>query len=95
MDLPDTHDSIAVAIRLQPDPYGSWSFHVEGTSYFDAIPLAPATLIVRLWRSDDSKILRGTVQLHGSTHTAMLQSNTQLIEIISAWLLGNNRTVSE
>jgi hypothetical protein len=57
-----------------------------------AIPLAPLTLVVRLWRSSPAGTLRGSIELHGSDRWAPIQSNGQLEELVRAWLLGGEST---
>jgi hypothetical protein len=85
-------DSIALVLRLHETADGQWLLHVEGTSMTETFRLAPATVIVQLWRSSNTKVLRGTIQLHGSQHTATVQGSTQLIELIRAWLLPEYNT---
>jgi hypothetical protein len=80
-------DSIALVLRLHKAADGQWLLHVDGTNVAEIIPLVPATLVVQLWRSSNTKVLRGTIQLHGSQHTATIQGNMQLVELIRAWLL--------
>jgi hypothetical protein len=80
-------ESIALVLRLHEAADGQWLLHVDGTNVAEVIPLAPATLVVQLWRSSNTKVLRGTIQLHGSQHTATIQGNMQLVELIRAWLL--------
>jgi len=87
MEPTPTGDSIALVVRLREEADGRWLLHIDGTSTSEEIPLLPATLVVRLWRSINTTVLRGTIQLHGSDHIATIQGNMQLIELIRAWLL--------
>jgi len=85
-------DSIALVVRLQAAADGGWYLHVDGTNTLEAIPLAPATLIMHLWRASDTRVLRGTIQLCGTKHVAAIQGNAQLIELMRAWLLDHEDT---
>lgn len=85
-----TGEYIGLVARLQRAADGSWYVHVDGTNEITTIRLVPATLIIRLWRSSDTGVLRGTVQLHGSSYWAPIQSNAQLEELVRAWLLKDN-----
>jgi hypothetical protein len=76
-----------VIVRLQPREDGKWYIHLEGLDPAPSIPLVPATLIVQLWRDSNAKVLRGTVRLHGTGHSATIQSNTQLIDLLRGWLV--------
>jgi hypothetical protein len=93
VDAEPAGDYIALVVRLQAAADGMWYVHVDGTSQVASIPLAPATLVVRLWRSADTGLLRGTIGLHGSNYWAPIQSNLQLEELTRAWLsIGKNTT---
>ena len=93
MDAEPAGEYIALVVRLQLAADGKWYIHVDGTSQPAAIPLAPATLVVRLWRSAGTGLLRGTIGLHGSNYWAPIQSNVQLEELTWAWLsIGGNTT---
>ncbi|NTU83375.1 MAG: hypothetical protein HGA45_29065 [Chloroflexales bacterium] len=87
MQLTPTGDTIMLVVRLQPDDDGTWHLHLEGLEPELVLPLAPATLIVQLWRDSGSKLLRGTLRLHGTAHSATIQSNTQLIDLLRSWLM--------
>ena len=87
MEPTPSGDSIALVVRLREAADGRWLLHIDDASTTAEIQLQPATLVVRLWRSLNTKVLRGTIQLHGSQHVATIQGNMQLIELIRAWLL--------
>ena len=88
MDSEATGEYVALAVRLQPVADGGWYLYVDGTHTFGPIPLVPATLVVRFWRVPDTAALRGTIRLEGTDHWAPIQSNTQLEELVRAWLAG-------
>ncbi len=79
---------VALVVRLQADADGRWFVYVDGTDPIPPIPLAPLTLVLRLWRSSDTGVLRGSVRRHGSDQWAPIQSNTQLEDLVRAWLFG-------
>jgi hypothetical protein len=81
-----TGDNIGLVIRLQVAADGMWSIQVDGTHTLGPIPLAPATLVVRLQRLEPGGVLRGTVGLHGSENRAPFQSNRELERLVRAWL---------
>jgi len=60
---------------------------LEGTHAPLDLPLAPLTLVVRVWRSSDSRLLRGQMQIHGSDFWVPIQSHAQLEQLIRTWLL--------
>ena len=95
MESEPTGDYIAIVVQLRMAADGTWYVHVEGTDKVEAIPLAPVMLVVRLWRANDTHLLRGTIRLHGSDHWAPIQSNAQLESLVRAWLFsGGNATGS-
>jgi hypothetical protein len=79
---------ISLVVRLQATAEGTWYLHVDGTDRQQDLPLKPLTLVIRLWRSSDRRLLRGVVQIDGNDHWVPLQSNAQLEELVRAWLLG-------
>jgi len=81
---------VALVVRLQTAADGRWYVYVDGTDRVDAIPLVPLTLVVRLWRSNDSDVLRGSIQRQGGDQWAPIQSNTQLEELVRAWLFSSS-----
>lgn len=87
MEPTSVGESIALIVRLHQAADGQWCVQVEGRGTVETFPLAPATLIVQLWRASDSRVLRGTIQLHGSSHCAAVQGNGQVVELVRAWLL--------
>ena len=85
----DSHPDDAVAalvIRLTPAPAGHWLVTIDGTGPSASALLAPATFVVRLWRSGASGVLRGTIQLHGSALQAPFQTNQQIEALLRTWL---------
>ena len=78
----------ALVVRVQPATDGQWYIYVDGTKRVDPILLLPLTLVVRLWRAADTGLLRGRIQLHGSDQWVPIQSNTQLEDLLRAWLFG-------
>lgn len=77
---------ISLVVRLQTNAEGIWYLHVDGADWQRDLPLAPATLIVRLQRNSTDGPLRGSIRLHGSEHWAPIQSNSQLEHLVHAWL---------
>jgi hypothetical protein len=77
---------ISLVVRLQTDAEGTWFLHIDGADGQQDLPLVPATLVVRLRRSSPAGPLRGSIRLHGSDHWAPIQSNSQLEELVQAWL---------
>jgi hypothetical protein len=92
MQAPPIGESSALLVRLYVAADGVWRIHVEGSETTEDIPLAPVTLIIRLWRTNDTRVLRGTIQLHGSSHCATIQGNAQLVKLVRAWLLDDGST---
>ena len=87
MDREAPGEYIALVIRLQADRDGTWRLSVDGTTTSQALPLQPLALVVRLWRTTDTGILRGNIRLFESNQWVPIQSNTQLEQLIRAWLL--------
>src|SRR5690349_9504777 len=81
---------IVLVVRLQAAADGSWHLLVDGQDQKLTIPLAPATLVIRLRRLGEQGLLRGTIRLEGDQLWAPLQSNTQLEELVRAWLFGGD-----
>ena len=86
MEPEPTGNYISLVVRLQMAADGKWYIYIDHTSTTQAIPLAPATLVVRLWRASAIGPLRGSIRLHGSDHWAPIQSNSQLEDLVRAWL---------
>jgi hypothetical protein len=93
MESEPTGDYIAIVVQFRTAADGAWYVYVEGTDKVEAIPLAPLMLVVRLWRANDTHVLRGTIRLHGSDHWAPIQSNAQLEDLVRAWLLSGGNPV--
>ena len=87
MSAESSGEYIALVVRLQANADGNWSVSVDGTTIIHALPLPPLALIVRLWRSVDTGILRGSIRLSQSDQWAPIQSNVQLEQLVQAWLL--------
>ena len=83
-------DTTVLVVRLRAVADGTWSVHIDGSKTFSEIPLAPATLIVQLWRPAKEQVLRGTVELYGSHHRVAFQSGAQLMDLIRTWLLSDS-----
>ena len=79
-------ETMALVIRLRASADGQWLLHIDGTSTLEALPLLPATFVVKLWRSNTTRVVRGTIQLHGSQHVASIQGNVQLLDLLREWL---------
>jgi len=86
---------IALVVRLQTTAEGTWQLYVDGADGQRVLPLAPLTLVIRLWRSSDRRLLRGVVRLDGNDRWAPLQSNAQLEELVRAWLLGGATPIDD
>ena len=88
MDANLAGEYIAFVVRLEADTGGQWFVHVDGTTQPLVVPVAPLTLAVRLWRTSETGVLRGTIRLQDD-RWAPIQSNGQLEELIRAWLFGS------
>lgn len=78
---------ITLVIRLQATSGDGWSVQVESDETAITLPLLPTTFVVRLWRSADTGVLRGTIQLHGTDYSAPIQSNDRIEALLRAWLV--------
>jgi hypothetical protein len=78
---------ISLVVRLQASTDGGWYLYVDDADGTQSFPLKPLTLAIRLWRSGDAGILRGTIRLDGDDTWAPIQSNAQLERLIDLWLL--------
>ena len=85
-----TGKTIALVVRLHGAADGRWYMSINGANVHQELPLMPLTLVLRFWRSNDLRVLRGTIQLHGSRHSAAIQTNEQIIELIQTWLQSGN-----
>jgi len=90
MEPEPSGEYIAFVAQLRTADDGSWYINIEGTHSATAIPLAPLTLVVRLWRMSDTQVLRGSIRLPNSEHWAPLQTNTQIEELVRACLVGGH-----
>lgn len=81
-----TGETSSFLVRLYPTEGGVWCVHIEGASVNQDHVLVPATFVLNIWRTNDARILRGTIQLHGSPHSAPVQANAQLLDLLAAWL---------
>jgi hypothetical protein len=88
MEPSSSGEYIALVARLKAAADGSWQLYVDGAGGTQVFPLAPFTVVIRLWRSSDGRLLRGVIRLDGDDRWAPLQSNAQLEELVRAWLLG-------
>lgn len=73
-----------LVIHVQPGQGGV--LIIDGTTGQQRIPQTPATLVIRLWRSFETGIVRGSIGLHSTDIVAPIQSNTQLERLIRTWL---------
>jgi hypothetical protein len=82
---------LALVVQLRVAADNRWYLAVDGTGpgLPIAIPLKPATLVLRLWRAGATGTLRGTVRLHDSEVWAPIQSNARLEQLVRTWLLGS------
>lgn len=87
MDTAAPGEYIALVVHLQADRDGTWQLSVDGTTTVEALPLKPLALVIRLWRTTDTGILRGNIRLFENNQWVPIQSNTQLEQLIRAWLL--------
>ena len=94
METKAAGEDIVLVVRLQAAADGSWYLHVDDQSHVHTIPLAPATLVIRLRRLGELGLLRGTIRLEGDQHWAPLQSNAQLEKLVRAWLFGGGQSMS-
>lgn len=90
MESESSNEYIALVVQLRAAGDGTWYIDIEGTHSAKAIPLAPLTLVVRLWRISGTEALRGSIRLTNSDRWAPLQTNTQIEELVRAWLLSGH-----
>jgi hypothetical protein len=90
VEQPLLGETAVLVVRIEEAADGRWHVCVEGAQTSIELPLVPAILVIQIWRANEAKTLRGTVQLHGSQHSAAIQSSTQLIELVQAWLCSND-----
>ncbi|HRC74302.1 MAG TPA: hypothetical protein PLO33_01410 [Kouleothrix sp.] len=76
---------MALVVRVEPDNAGGWVVVVANHTARLTAHLVPATLVVRLWRSVESDVLRGTVWLAGTEYTVAVQTQTAALELLRAW----------
>jgi hypothetical protein len=88
MDPEPAGEYIALVVRLQTAADGTWHLYVIGADGSRSFPLAPLTLVIRLWRSGVEGILRGTIRFDGDDNWAPIQTNAQLESLIHLWLFG-------
>jgi hypothetical protein len=86
VDADPAGNYIALVVRLQLADDGLWYLYVDGTVGPQAVPLSPATLIIRLWRNGDTGVLRGSVRFQDSDLVAPIQTGAQIESLIRAWL---------
>ena len=89
MDAGLTGDYIGLVAQLLPTDSGAWYLTIDGTIGAFSVPLMPVTLVIRLWRNDDTGTLRGTIGMLGSAQTASIQSSGYLTELVCTWLFGD------
>jgi hypothetical protein len=65
---------------------GDCTLVVDSAAGQERIALRPATLVIRLWRSGSSMIVRGSISLEGASIVAPIQSNANLEQLLRAWL---------
>jgi hypothetical protein len=81
---------IGLVVRLQTAHDGTWYISVDGTQEARMIPLVPLTVVLRLRRVRQTGVLRGTIELQGTTLSAPIQTNRQLEELVRVWLYGED-----
>ena len=74
-----------LVINVQSDP-GNCTLRIESAAGQERIALSPATLVIRLWRSTPTGILRGNISLHGTDSVAPIQTNARMEQLIRTWL---------
>ena len=87
MDPTPEGSYIGLVVRVE-EMHGSWSIAVDGSAGALTLPLQPATFILRLWRTEDGQVIRGTIGLHGDEEWAPLQTNVRIEQIVRHWLVG-------
>ena len=90
MESKQAGDYIAIVVQLRAAAGGNWYVDITGTHHPKALLLMPLTLIMRLWRTGDTQVLRGTIRLQGSDNWAPIQTNAQMEELLRAWLLSGD-----
>ena len=70
---------------------GRWRIRVEQANVTAEYALRPTTVVIRLWRSADGRLLRGRLQVAGSDSWAPFQSNDELRHMLGSWLAGEQQ----
>jgi hypothetical protein len=79
---------LALVLRATVDADGRCRLQVTDARTAQRVSLVSGTLLVRLWRTSDDHLLRGTVRLNGTDLAAPFQSNAQLATLVQGWLAG-------
>jgi len=85
MDLQPTGHYLVRVVRLRRATNGAWYLTVAGPDGSWSVPLAPLTLVVRLWQTD-SGLLRGTIHMPGTDLVVPIHSNANLEALVRVYL---------
>jgi hypothetical protein len=77
---------LSLVVRVHANNDGEWNLSIDGIDETLVLPLVPATFVIRLWRATATGMLRGTIQHIDTDHSAPIQSNSQLEQLVRAWL---------
>ena len=77
METTAAGEDIVLVVRLQAAADGSWYLQVDDQSHMRTIPLAPATLVIRLRRLGELGLLRGTIRLEGDQPGSGVESDLE------------------
>ena len=75
-----------LVVQIHRGADDTWQLTVEGEGERRVVPLVPAVLVLRMWRSSDGQLLRGTVRLRDGMEPAPFQANRQIEALLRAWL---------
>lgn len=81
-------ESSTLVVRLCQEAGGGCRLQIEGAGVSHEYALPPFTLSVQLWMPSEAPLLRAILRLHRTRHSAVLQSNRQLVELLQDWLTG-------
>ena len=77
---------VTLVVQLSQAGDGSWRLRVDGLDGTEQYALRPMTAVVRLHRSAQGAILRGTIRLEQEALVAPLQTSDAIGTLLRAWL---------
>lgn len=86
MDAEPGEGVTSLVVELFEDESRRWRVRVLGQGEPAIFPLAPLTLVLRLWRVPNSEAVRGSVSVDGSDEWAGFQYSDRLAVLVRDWL---------